>query len=604
MIGPEERRVYSECLLAPPGFRFDHGIATTFTLDLDTLLTLPFTLAMQSAPDPEALLVDRVALLQSLRATTERLSVFHQRGHLAVPRKHGVFFGLLEDCVLPVVARHPAGIFHPKLWLLRFVDEERVLLRAMVLSRNLSSDRSWDLALVLEGEPQRRPVKLSRDLAELVAELPELVTDEKMSDARRELVASLAEEVARTEFAPPEPFDRREPARFHTIGLRNKSFSPTLRGNGVRVLCLSPFLSASSLAKARALAPSAELVSRDDQLAKMSDAALSEWSCKVLAEAASTDETSDDATSDDYAKRVPSMSLHAKALIVEDRMSHVIWWVGSANLTDAAWEGRNVELMVELHGTSKFVGIDRVTEGGFLALCSPWEREEQDPSTAAHAFALERAEAVRNAIVRSDLRLEASAEDDVWNVALCGAPAEGEGVCVWPVSLPETHHAKPFVGVPSWLGVTTVSLTSIVAFEVKVKHEGTVATVRFALKLPTDGFPEDRDAHVLRHIVDSQAGFFRYLRLLLAEGEGHVGLPGLLEGVSSEGTDGRASGGRTVFDEIVLEDLVRTLSRDPQRLDAVDRVVRDLAATPEGAALVPPEFSELWRLIRAVKEPS
>jgi hypothetical protein len=604
VLGPDERRLYTECLLAPPGFRFDHGVATTFTLDLETLLSLPFTLAMQSTADPDALLVDRVALLQSLRATTNRLSVFHQRGHLAVPRRHGVFFGLLENCVFPVVARHVAGIFHPKLWILRFTADDEVRLRVIVLSRNLTADRSWDLALVLEGTPKRGRVPQSRELAELVAELPELAAlgGAAVSEPRRELVTSLADEVARTELAPPEPFDRREPARFHTLGLRRKSFFPELRGNGARLLCLSPFLSASTLVKARSLAPSAMLVSRDDQLEKLSDAALDGWSCRVLAEAATTDESIEEPTSDDQAERVPSMSLHAKALVVEDRMSHVTWWVGSANLTDAAWEGRNVELMVELHGTVKYVGIDRITDAGFLGLCAPWERGGIDAASAEHEQALERAEAVRAAIVRCELLLEAIAVDDAWNVVLHGAPRDWDdaAVRVWPVSLPEAHGARALVGEPSWTAVATVSLTSILAFEVMTRVDDATATLRFALMVPTRGFPEDRDAHVLRHVVDSKEGFFRYLRLLLAEGEGHLGVPGLDVALSAGEAVTRDA--RTIFDDIILEDLVRTLSRDPTRLAAVDRVVRDLTSTAEGAALVPREFSDLWDLIRTVKE--
>ena len=44
-----------------------------------------------------------------------------------------------------------AGVFHPKCWLLRFApeyDDEPVRYRLLVLSRNLTFDRSWDVALV------------------------------------------------------------------------------------------------------------------------------------------------------------------------------------------------------------------------------------------------------------------------------------------------------------------------------------------------------------------------------------------------------------------------------------------------------------------------
>jgi len=51
MLDPADRTVLTEALRAPAGFRLDQVIATTYTLDLVALLTLPlpFTLSMASA---------------------------------------------------------------------------------------------------------------------------------------------------------------------------------------------------------------------------------------------------------------------------------------------------------------------------------------------------------------------------------------------------------------------------------------------------------------------------------------------------------------------------------------------------------------------------
>ena len=54
------------------------------------------------------------------------------------------------------VAAPTGGVFHPKMWVLRFVDPDdpgKALLLLMILSRNLTADRSWDVALTLEGQP-------------------------------------------------------------------------------------------------------------------------------------------------------------------------------------------------------------------------------------------------------------------------------------------------------------------------------------------------------------------------------------------------------------------------------------------------------------------
>jgi hypothetical protein len=49
------------------------------------------------------------------------------------------------------------GVFHPKLWLLRYTAENQpAFYRLLNLSRNLTFDRSWDIILCLEGEVVKR----------------------------------------------------------------------------------------------------------------------------------------------------------------------------------------------------------------------------------------------------------------------------------------------------------------------------------------------------------------------------------------------------------------------------------------------------------------
>ncbi|MBO5884988.1 MAG: hypothetical protein J6Q51_04250, partial [Clostridia bacterium] len=48
------------------------------------------------------------------------------------------------------LARYPS--FHPKFWLIKYVNNEgEALYRVVVLSRNLTFDRSWDVSFCMEG---------------------------------------------------------------------------------------------------------------------------------------------------------------------------------------------------------------------------------------------------------------------------------------------------------------------------------------------------------------------------------------------------------------------------------------------------------------------
>ncbi|MGH9321860.1 MAG: hypothetical protein ACRD3V_18490, partial [Vicinamibacteria bacterium] len=157
ILNPDDRSLYTDALRAPTGYTFDQAIATTFTLDLTTLLTVPLHLTLFArGEETEALLDDGVGLLEALRRTSDQIRVYCQRGQISVPARQNPLFSLLEPVVRET--RISRGLFHPKLWVLRFVAEssETPLLRLLVLSRNLSQARSWDMILRLDGEPGGR----------------------------------------------------------------------------------------------------------------------------------------------------------------------------------------------------------------------------------------------------------------------------------------------------------------------------------------------------------------------------------------------------------------------------------------------------------------
>ena len=47
----------------------------------------------------------------------------------------------------------------------------------------------------------------------------------------------------------------------------------------------------------------------------------------------------------------------------------------------------------------------------------------------------------------------------------------------------------------------------------------------------------------------------------------------------------------------LLESLLRSLSRSPEKLDRVNEIIRELENTPEGQELFPKGFDEIWQPI-------
>ena len=113
--------------------------------------------------------------------------------------------------------------------------------------------------------------------------------------------------------------------------------------------------------------------------------------------------------------------------------------------------------------------------------------------------------------------------------------------------------------------------------------------------MPEDRIHEDRIHHVLSSLIDNPERFLAFLRALLG------GLDGLVDWTRGEGgkTDGDGWG-IGLSDETLLEDLIRTASRDPGRLEPVRRLIDDFRKTEKGRQIVPDAFLGLWNAVEQV----
>ena len=632
MLPPDSRTTAFELIRPPNGYRLDFAVLTTYTLDLEALLVLPLSVLAHPDGGLEELLADPLRLHQAIRDAGDRVHAFVDEKGIAIPRGARALYSMLESSVHPVRAPN-RGAFHPKVWVARFtavgeaaVDEASVdLLRVAVLSRNLTFDRSWDVALASEAPYRsRRFVAASRPLHDFLRALPQLATG-RMPQRIVERVEALADQVTRTAFPAPDGFD--SPIAFHAIGLtpRRRSWSPPSSGH--RTLAVAPFVNRTGLdAVGRLSGDDRILVSRQEELDKLSDDALAAWNeVFVLSDTAQgeaedappdaaedgaadtegTAGTADAAGTNDGdpgagADARPS-GLHAKMIAVEHGW-RVTWSVGSANLTAAAFTGGNVEMMASVSGKKGGAsgrGIGHFLDGGFRKLCVPYQRVEQEAEDPRVTEARARLEVACDALVDAGLRVVCAAADDLWTLTIDGniaLPADDVEVAAWPVSVAEDQACR-LPGPLRWR-LPVARLTAFIAFRLRVPVRG-VDDVRMTLRLPAAGMPEDRIHQILRTLLDSPEKFLRFLRALLG------GLDAVIEWAEGAGNGDGAfpwgvggDGGETL-----LDDLVRTASRDPDRLEPVRRLIDDLRKTDEGRRIVPDELFAIWLAVEEALAP-
>jgi hypothetical protein len=597
MLNPNVRSLYTSALTPPPGLVFDQAVATTFSMDPALLLEAPVHLALMAADDHAE--PDPLSVLEAVRRYSKRMTVYVQRGRIQVPEiaRPNPLYGFLEDMVVEVNAPNE-GIFHPKVWAIRFVGtgHDIVTYRLVVLTRNMTADRSWDLSLQLEGNVGGRRPRSNKPLAHFVGMLPGLAA-RTAAASQIEQAARFSDELHRVQWELPEGFDE---LNFFLPGQKEFDWDPPV---AKRMVVISPFCSDEALTELASKADVADaLISRSESMSRLRPKTLQLFTrCLGLDDAAETE----DGEEENAAQHPLATGLHAKVYLFETRgngnQTHMV--MGSANATNAAlMASRNIEILVELVGRrSKVGGIDELLSGDglgeYLVQFDPGRETETD---AVRQEAEKAVETARSLLSRTVLSINCSpgSKDGVWSLVLAGEIPPLEGIVsatAWPITVSRDFAVSLLPGQApdgTRLGeYSASSVTGLIAFELKTSHPDIVA--RFVFNLAVAGMPEERNVAILQTVISNKDGFLRYLLLLMGGDEASAFDPGRGSGLAK--WLARLADGEDIP---LLEELTRTYSRHPERMAEISNLVRDLSGRSE-QAIVPEDFMELWAVFES-----
>lgn len=598
MLNPNSRSLYTSALTPPPGMIFDEAIATTFSMDPALLLEAPVYLALMTAngqadPDP-------LSILEAIRRYSKKISVYVQKGRIHVPQiaKPNPLFGFLEEMVIEVTAPN-GGVFHPKVWAIRFVSSDRSssMLRLVVLTRNMTTDQSWDLSLQLEGTIGGRKIKLNRPLSHFFKLLPGLATGNHEKE-RIEQANRFSDEMYRVQWELPDGF---EELAFYLPGTKEFEWEPP-KAN--RMAVISPFCSDDALQSLVKITKAADaLISRPESLSGLKKDTLKLFSqCLHLDEAAETEDGEEDNPTD----QPLATGLHAKVYLFETRhysdYTHVV--MGSANATNAAMNAsKNIEILVGLIGRkNKVGGIDELLGadglGEYLVAFDTTKEAEIDTERQQAEAYIEKA---RLLLSEADLSIKCrnASKCNLWALTLTGHIPSLDGiisVTTWPITVTRDFAVNILVGNVGGVELgefSASSVTGLIAFELKTNHPDVSA--RFVLNFPASGIPDERNSAIVQTIINNQDGFIRYLLLLL----GNDSADGLIESGSGSGLAkwlSRLAKGEEIP---LLEELTRAYNRYPDRLLEIAGLVRELSSHDSKSNVIPNNFLKLWSVFES-----
>jgi hypothetical protein len=527
-----------------------------------------------------------------------------------VPRNIDRLYGYLENSVYEVSSPDDNGIFHPKVWVLRFLSKEAKSIRYRILcsSRNLSADRSWDTLLSLDGHVVERKVGISANhpLADFIATLPKL-TIKPMPEERKKNIDRIQKELRRTRFELPDGFESYSFWPFGIAGCHGWPFNPPID----RLLIMAPFVDEGFLRRFDEIGNKNILISRLECLNSLPANAFHNFS-KVyyFNPDAKPEEGLSDEIQSDY--EIPLEGLHAKLSIIEEGWYAYVL-TGSANATSAAYK-HNVEFMTRLVGKKSQYGIEVFLEKsdkkevvGFYDLLHEFSPGEPPQVDIRQQEIDKELNNIRDQISKAGIHADVESIDGekCFQIQLCTRScfnlsrlSPAIKIKCWPITINEAN-ARPvkldsdvFVNFDS---LSYEALTTFFAFEVAYSATGYSSTVRFVLNILLNNAPLDRKDRLLLSFLNDRHKLIRFLFFLLAD-ESHE-FRDLAASISIIESDKAKGGAADLFPISIFEMLVKALHRDPDRLDQVNRLIQDLKKSKEGQNLLPDEFDLIWEPI-------
>ncbi len=584
---------YGQLLIPPEGCELTQAVATTYSVDLDTLLSIPVALFYAQTLEGEMQGKD-VQLIRAIQQTADMLTIYHQKGQLKAPASAKEIYAYFEDALAPILPDGPFTSFHPKTWVLRYRHKESpddVTYRLIVLSRNLTFDRCWDVAAFLEGRPEAEALSWNQPLVDFHAWL----------DQQRPLPNGprFLGELARVNFAVPEFFDD---YGFHPVGIPGYETNPAAEHRAQRLLCLSPFLHKQAI---EALWGNVDkwlvVLSRRAELERLSPKLLERFDAYCLSDVIVDGERLAALEEGDGEPR--EQNLHAKVFLFDDEAS-TTWFVGSANATKAAFE-RNIEFLLELNTTDRDARLGTVYKqllgadgpGDMFIRFEPSEGDKEPEEAAKRRAAIRR---IEYAILQSPMegRAERSENQQTYDLVISidlRGPSQPSGLTAKVRPLVPRMHDQPLrFGAANEFRCGNISETHLSRFLHFSVLDGKDTVRQFLVRIEIEGMPEGRLDDIFKSIINSREKFLAYLRFLLTDEPSKDIVTG--DGNGNGNSDGL---GKSMGLEMpIFEQLLITASRNPRRLIEVDRVITSLRDAKD-KSVVPDSFLALWEVFKA-----
>lgn len=603
MLQPNKDRLdYGNLLMPTEGFQLDNAIATSYSLDLDALISIPVALYFAHSLDLNVK-QDVVQVLDSIRRASDTVKVFCQKGQIKVPETQHRLYSFVEPCVVQVPPTQQES-FHPKVWVIRYKNNyKEIKYRVIILSRNLTFDRSWDVAFQMEGDCIQDRQKNFGKTKPLIDFINYLSGFEKIS-----WLKSFVADLGKTDFQITS--NEFEDFTFLPMGFegykKNILFDNYVYDD---LLIISPFVTNGGLEIAKqhsAVKPT--LFSREFELKKINREVLSHFSIYHLSnDFVDGEEKLEVDTEENLLSQ--QQDLHAKIYSYKSGWDAYLL-LGSANCSKRAMEN-NVEFMIQLKGKNSKIGPDAI----FAELVNKDLHVFQQYSATEELTAQEKLldeqeqelQKLKIELVTSILKARATQQEDSnfqidLEFNLKGIKTNPK-IEVEAYLLNSEQKQTLQIGEKNIWSVHNIGELDLSCFLIlDLKLKGSAAHLKFAMKIEIANLPNTRSTKIFRDIISNTANFFKYIRFLLAENYWDEQLS------FGEGNGKHSDGSPFGFyfsEEPIYENMLKAISREPEKLAEIKKVMDKLSEEEnKETPIIPEDFKELWNVFDETQQKS
>ena len=612
MFNPNNDRLDYGQLLAPPAeYELDFAVGTTYSLDLDALVGASLSLSLSEETD-SVLMNNPVCLLEALRDTGDKVALFCDSGQIRYPNHVNHLYILLEKMVFPVKVKKQRGMaaypsFHPKMWLIRYKNRKKESrYRIIVLSRNLTFDRSWDMTCSMDGQPDESITDKNEPLCDFLRYLASQVPSNDNGRKKVRGIRSMIRELDHVNFR----LEDKDLKWFYDYsfipngipGSNGKKYqidqTPLFRNTFHEIVIISPFLSGdiirsfndrnknSLIKNDRYL-----LITRGTSLDKLSPDDISNFADNIYAV---KEKVSDGETAiSEGTESVQRQDIHAKVYMIR-KHTETDLYLGSLNASHNAVYG-NVEFMLCLRTYRSNLNMDKMKDALFgkdpESQENPFEKirlsEKREPEEDKAHFM----ETVIRKISRSDPHAVISEEDNgtcTAEVSFGMTDTNGYQISVQPLL---SAQSAPLANHICFSGLTLLQISE---FYVITVSDGETAVSR-VLMISTDGLPQEREKAVVSSIVRDQNSFYRYIFFLLGE----ENVLSFLETEDLSGKGYYSFGKQNHSIPALYERMLRTAAAAPEKFSGIEYLMKTISED----GVIPDEFRKLYDTFRkAVKK--